>query len=140
MAPDWSVPSTSLPAPAALGVQLLPLHPPSLLAVLIPLEDVRAEWERTSGPFHKQRVAEHSGVFRDLFKGATFTPWVALRVQYSQEDEYLVPVYYGNVVTPSEVCEGSWEQPGAPGKPLSTRFQPAGFILGMPFTRVFPLC
>ncbi|KAI1232342.1 hypothetical protein IHE44_0006798 [Lamprotornis superbus] len=95
-------PSTSLPAPAALGVQLLPLHPPSLLAVLIPLEDVRAEWEKTSGPFHKQRVAKHCGVFRDLFKGATFTPWVALRVQYSQENEHLVPVYYGNMVTPSE--------------------------------------
>lgn len=98
-------PSTSLPAPAALGVHLLPLHPPSLPAVLIPLDDVRAEWERTSGPFHKQRVAEHCGVFRDLFKGATFTPWVALRVQYSQEDEHLVPVYYGNMVTPSEVRE-----------------------------------
>ncbi|NXF77835.1 RM38 protein, partial [Sclerurus mexicanus] len=73
-----------------------------LRTVLIPLEDVRAEWERTSGPFHKQRVAEHCGVFRDLFKGATFTPWVALRVQYSQKDEHVVPVYYGNMVTPSE--------------------------------------
>ncbi|KAJ7427458.1 Peroxisomal acyl-coenzyme A oxidase 1 [Willisornis vidua] len=73
-----------------------------LRTVLIPLDDVRAEWERTSGPFHKQRVAKHCGVFRDLFKGATFTPWVALRVQYSQEDEHLVPVYYGNIVTPSE--------------------------------------
>ncbi|XP_027547585.1 39S ribosomal protein L38, mitochondrial isoform X2 [Neopelma chrysocephalum] len=73
-----------------------------LQTVLIPLDEVRAEWERTSGPFHKQRVAEHCGVFRDLFKGATFTPWVALRVHYSQEDEDLVPVYYGNMVTPSE--------------------------------------
>lgn len=130
-------PSTSLPAPAALGVQLLPLHPPSVLAVLIPLDEVRAEWERTSGPFHKQRVAKHCGVFRDLFKGATFTPWVALRVHYSQEDEHLVPVYYGNMVTPSEVREGSWEQPEAPGKPLSDEH---GSFQGMPFTRVFPLC
>ncbi|KFQ92666.1 hypothetical protein Y956_05010, partial [Nipponia nippon] len=74
----------------------------SLLAALIPLDEVRAEWEKTSGPFHKQRVAQHCGIFRDLFKGATFTPWVTLRVEYSQEDEYLVPVYYGNIVTPSE--------------------------------------
>ncbi|NXH15935.1 RM38 protein, partial [Bucco capensis] len=73
-----------------------------LRTVLIPLEEVRAEWEKTSGPFHKQRVAEHCGIFRDLFKGATFTPWVPLRVEYSQEDEQLVPVYYGNIVTPSE--------------------------------------
>ncbi|KFQ22327.1 hypothetical protein N331_01598, partial [Merops nubicus] len=69
---------------------------------LIPLADVRAEWEKSSGPLHKQRVAQHCGIFRDLFKGATFIPWVALRVEYSQEDEDLVPVYYGNVVTPSE--------------------------------------
>ncbi|NXW47891.1 RM38 protein, partial [Nyctiprogne leucopyga] len=74
-----------------------------LRTVLIPLDEVRAEWEETSGPFHKQRVAEHCGIFRDLFKGATFTPWVPLRVEYSQEDEDLVPVYYGNIVTPSEV-------------------------------------
>ncbi|KFP95815.1 hypothetical protein N329_02093, partial [Haliaeetus albicilla] len=74
----------------------------SLIAVLIPLDEVRAEWEKTSGPFHKQRVAEHCGIFRDLFKGATFTPWVTLRVEYSQEDEHFVPVYYGNMVAPSE--------------------------------------
>ncbi|XP_075605841.1 large ribosomal subunit protein mL38-like [Balearica regulorum gibbericeps] len=73
-----------------------------LRTVLIPLGEVRAEWEKTSGPFHKQRVAEHCGIFRDLFKGATFTPWVTLRVEYSQEDEDLVPVYDGNMVTPSE--------------------------------------
>ncbi|NXD69780.1 RM38 protein, partial [Eolophus roseicapillus] len=73
-----------------------------LRTVLIPLNEVRAEWEKSSGPFHKQRVAEHCGIFRDLFKGATFTPLVTLRVEYSQEDEHLVPVYYGNMVTPSE--------------------------------------
>ncbi|NWR78689.1 RM38 protein, partial [Centropus unirufus] len=72
-----------------------------LRSVLIPLDEVRAEWEKTSGPFHKQRVAENCGIFRDLFKGATFTPWVSLRVEYDQ-DEHLVPVYYGNVVTPAE--------------------------------------
>ncbi|XP_062447966.1 large ribosomal subunit protein mL38 [Rhea pennata] len=73
-----------------------------LRTVLIPLDEVRAEWEKTSGPLHKQRVAEHYGIFRDLFKGATFTPRVILRVGYSQEDEHVVPVYHGNMVTPSE--------------------------------------
>ncbi|KFP86533.1 hypothetical protein N310_03321, partial [Acanthisitta chloris] len=97
-------PLPALPIPLSLHCSFLPpctAHSP-LLAVLIPLEEVRADWEKTSGPFHKQRVAERCGVFRDLFKGATFTPWVALRVEYSQEDEHLVPVYYGNIVTPSE--------------------------------------
>uniref|UniRef100_A0A8V1AKM3 Large ribosomal subunit protein mL38 n=1 Tax=Gallus gallus TaxID=9031 RepID=A0A8V1AKM3_CHICK len=73
-----------------------------LRTALIPLDEVRAEWEKTSGPFHKQRLAEHYGIFRDLFQGATFTPWVSLRVGYNQEDEHLVPVYSGNIVTPSE--------------------------------------
>lgn len=108
--------------------------------MLIPLDDVRAEWERTSGPFHKQRVARHCGVFRDLLRGATFTPWVALRVHYSQEDEHLVPVYYGNMVTPSEVREEGWDNP----EPLESLFLPGacngpGSFQGMPFTRVFPL-
>ncbi|PKK19234.1 hypothetical protein A306_00000375, partial [Columba livia] len=40
-----------------------------LRTALIPLDE-----EKSSGPFHKQRVAEHCGVFRDLFRGATFPP------------------------------------------------------------------
>uniref|UniRef100_A0A8B9UGF8 Large ribosomal subunit protein mL38 n=1 Tax=Anas zonorhyncha TaxID=75864 RepID=A0A8B9UGF8_9AVES len=73
-----------------------------LRTALIPLDEVRAEWEKTSGPFHKQRLAEYYGIFRDLFQKGTFTPWVSLRVEYNQEDEHLVPVYYGNMVTPTE--------------------------------------
>uniref|UniRef100_A0A8D0ER92 Uncharacterized protein n=1 Tax=Strix occidentalis caurina TaxID=311401 RepID=A0A8D0ER92_STROC len=82
----------------------------SLPEVLIPLEEARAEWEKTSGPFHKQRVVEHCGIFRALFKGATFTPWVTQRLECSQEDKHPVLVCCGNMVTVSEVCEGSWEQ------------------------------
>ncbi|XP_053151777.1 39S ribosomal protein L38, mitochondrial [Hemicordylus capensis] len=70
--------------------------------LLIPLEDVRAEWERTSGPFHKQRMAEHYGLYRDLFDNATFIPIVPLRVEYNQDEEHIMPVYHGNVVTPTE--------------------------------------
>ncbi|NXF63736.1 RM38 protein, partial [Ciccaba nigrolineata] len=74
-----------------------------LQTVLIPLEEARAEWEKTSGPFHKQRVAEHCGIFRALFKGATFTPWVTQRLECSQEDKHPVLVCCGNMVTVSEV-------------------------------------
>lgn len=69
----------------------------------IPLEAVRAEWERTCGPYHKQRLAEYYGLYRDLFHGATFVPWVPLRVAYAVGEEDLIPVYYGNEVTPTEV-------------------------------------
>uniref|UniRef100_A0A8D0ERJ2 Uncharacterized protein n=1 Tax=Strix occidentalis caurina TaxID=311401 RepID=A0A8D0ERJ2_STROC len=74
-----------------------------LQTVLIPLEEARAEWEKTSGPFHKQRVVEHCGIFRALFKGATFTPWVTQRLECSQEDKHPVLVCCGNMVTVSEV-------------------------------------
>ncbi|KAM5136076.1 large ribosomal subunit protein mL38 [Mantella aurantiaca] len=70
----------------------------------IPLDDVRAEWERTSGPHHIQRAAEHYGVYKDLFGEATFVPRVTLQVQYSAEHNTVMPVYYGNVVSPSEAA------------------------------------
>lgn len=69
----------------------------------IPLDDVKAEWERTSGPYHKQRLAEHYGLYRDLFDNAMFVPRVLLKVEYNQDENYVMPVYYGNVVTPTEV-------------------------------------
>ncbi|MEE6528087.1 hypothetical protein FKM82_030018, partial [Ascaphus truei] len=75
-----------------------------LRTLRIPLDEVRADWERTSGPYHVQRVADHYGVYRDLFGEATFTPRISLRVQYSQGEELVMPVYHGNVVTASEAA------------------------------------
>ena len=72
----------------------------------IPLEAVRAKWERTCGPYHKQRLAEYYGLYRDLFHGATFVPRVPLHVAYAIGEDDLVPVYYGNEVTPTEVTVG----------------------------------
>ncbi|XP_075033909.1 large ribosomal subunit protein mL38 [Mixophyes fleayi] len=70
----------------------------------IPLDEVRAEWERTCGPAHIQSVAEHYGVYKDLFGEATFVPRLALRVQYNTGEDTVMPIYYGNVVTPSETA------------------------------------
>lgn len=64
---------------------------------------MRAEWERTSGPYHKKRLAEYYGLYRDLFHGATFVPRVPLHVAYAVGEEDLIPVYHGNEVTPAEV-------------------------------------
>lgn len=74
--------------------------------VRIPLEAVRAEWEKTCGPYHKQRLAEYYGLYRDLFHGATFVPRVPLHVAYAVGEDDLMPVYYGNEVTPTEVIAG----------------------------------
>ncbi|XP_015269954.1 PREDICTED: 39S ribosomal protein L38, mitochondrial [Gekko japonicus] len=73
-----------------------------LRTLLIPLDEVKAEWERTRGPYHKQRIAKHYGLYHDLFDDATFVPRVLLRVEYDSDEEYVVPVYLGNLVTPTE--------------------------------------
>ncbi|KAJ1130154.1 hypothetical protein NDU88_008510 [Pleurodeles waltl] len=73
-----------------------------LKTLQIPLHEVRAEWERTSGPYHLQHTAEHYGIYHDLFDAATFVPRVPLRVEYSLEQQWIMPVYHGNVVAPSE--------------------------------------
>ncbi|XP_036614109.1 39S ribosomal protein L38, mitochondrial [Trichosurus vulpecula] len=69
--------------------------------VLIPLEEVKADWEKTVGPYHKQRLAEYYGLYRDLFHGATFVPRVPLNVAFNLGEE-LIPVFQGNEVTPTE--------------------------------------
>ena len=81
------------------------LHPKQhhSLPARIPLEAVRAEWERTCGPYHKQRLAEYYGLYRDLFHGATFVPRVPLHVAYAVGEDDLMPVYHGNEITPTEV-------------------------------------
>ncbi|XP_025715550.1 large ribosomal subunit protein mL38 isoform X1 [Callorhinus ursinus] len=71
----------------------------------IPLEAVRAEWEKTCGPYHKQRLAEYCGLYRDLFPGATFVPRVPLHVAYAVGEDDLVPVCLGNEVTPTEAAQ-----------------------------------
>ncbi|XP_072098333.1 large ribosomal subunit protein mL38 [Mobula birostris] len=71
--------------------------------LLIPLDEVNAVWEKTNGPYHLRNIGEHYAVFRDLFNGATFVPRVMLRVHYDCQD-YSMPVYFGNVVTPTEAA------------------------------------
>lgn len=71
-------------------------------SLLIPLDKVKEEWEKVNGPYQMQSVAEHYGIYWDLFHEATFVPWVILHVEYSTEEETVLPVHRGNVVTPSE--------------------------------------
>ncbi|KAG7491747.1 hypothetical protein MATL_G00006750 [Megalops atlanticus] len=66
----------------------------------IPLDRVKAEWERTSGPYHLHRLANHFGIYKDLFPGAYFIPRVMLRIGYG--DDASGHVHYGNHVTPSQ--------------------------------------
>ncbi|KAM6897449.1 large ribosomal subunit protein mL38 [Xenentodon cancila] len=73
-----------------------------LRTLKISLDQVQETWEKSSGPFHVKRLAEHYGVFRDLFPNAYFLPQVTLRVRYHQDSRG--QVYYGNQLTPTEAA------------------------------------
>lgn len=71
--------------------------------VKVSLDRVQAGWEETSGPYHVQRLADHYGIFKDLFPMAYFYPRFILRVSYGQDSP--AQVHYGNHLTPTEVRE-----------------------------------
>ncbi|KAK3560016.1 hypothetical protein QTP86_033816 [Hemibagrus guttatus] len=66
----------------------------------IPLDEVKQEWEKTNGPYHIHRLAEHYGIYRDLFPMAYFVPRVMLRVAYGDDKDAMV--HYGNHLSPSQ--------------------------------------
>ncbi|XP_029620582.1 39S ribosomal protein L38, mitochondrial-like [Salmo trutta] len=65
------------------------------------LDRVQAGWEETSGPYHVQRLANHYGIFKDLFPMAYFVPWVTLSFSYDQDSS--AQVHYGNHLMPKEM-------------------------------------
>ncbi|XP_043086971.1 39S ribosomal protein L38, mitochondrial-like [Puntigrus tetrazona] len=75
----------------------------SWLPVRIPLDRVKTQWEQTNGPYHIQRLAEHYGIYQDLFPMAYFVPRVMLRVAYGEDGG--AAVHYGNHLTPSQAAQ-----------------------------------
>ncbi|KAK2820923.1 hypothetical protein Q5P01_023882 [Channa striata] len=68
----------------------------------IPLDQVQETWEKGSGPLHIRRLADHYGIFRDLFPKAHFVPQVSLRIFYCQDSSS--QVHYGNRLTPTQAA------------------------------------
>ncbi|XP_065171907.1 large ribosomal subunit protein mL38-like [Atheta coriaria] len=73
-------------------------------SLLINLDDVKKEWLTQGGPQHIQQIAEHYGVFEHLFGDAYFAPVVPLHVKYNIGGDKVAPVYYGNVLKPSDTA------------------------------------
>lgn len=67
-------------------------------------ELVKQDWLKTSGPFQVKKLAEHYGVFEHLFGAAYFVPRVDLKITFNCGD-LASPVYYGNVLKPSEATQ-----------------------------------
>ncbi|XP_012287420.1 39S ribosomal protein L38, mitochondrial [Orussus abietinus] len=69
----------------------------------VDLDKVRRDWSKTIGPSHIHRIAEHFGIFKDLYGDAYFVPVVPLNVGYNIEEEDLyAKVYTGNIIKPNE--------------------------------------
>lgn len=68
----------------------------------IQYEDARQEWKQTHAPVHVKDVADHYGVFKDLYEFGFFHPVVPMDILYDYNADYLTPVHYGNIIRPSE--------------------------------------
>lgn len=71
--------------------------------LVINVEEIDKIWQRTVGPQQVQEIADHYGIFENLFHHAYFTPWVPLQVLYHSDEEYLNPVHHGNILPSSAV-------------------------------------
>jgi large subunit ribosomal protein L38 len=71
--------------------------------VYIPLDEVKKEWYTESWSTHVLSMAEHYGIYQDLFGHAFFNPRIQLDVSYDYDDELVTPVHRGNQILPSEV-------------------------------------
>lgn len=69
--------------------------------MLISLDETKQEWLKTAGQHQIKEVADHYGVYQHLFGDAYFIPRIPLTILYDIDDAYL-PVYYGNVIKPSQ--------------------------------------
>ena len=73
-------------------------------SVKIPLDKVSSSYSQEWEPIHRKNLAEHYGIYRDLFNGATFIPSSNATIAFDYDDEYVTPVHRGNIILPSEVC------------------------------------
>ena len=69
----------------------------------IPLEEVVKDYSLEKGPHHAMTIAQHYGIYDDLFNGAVFLPALDLGVYYEYDEETVTPVHRGNIIDPEEV-------------------------------------
>ncbi|KAL2714158.1 hypothetical protein V1478_016715 [Vespula squamosa] len=73
------------------------------LQINIDLQEIREIWWQTQGPEHIYKIAEHYGIYQDLYKDAFFYPVIQLQIDYDfGSEDKLARVYNGNVIKPNE--------------------------------------
>lgn len=73
------------------------------VTVQVAQDEVSDVWQDEMGPYHTKTLAEHYGIYDDLFPGAYFLPVTPLHIAYDYDDEYVTPVYRGNRISPEDV-------------------------------------
>ena len=72
--------------------------------VVIDLDEVEDEWISSYAPIQICTLAHHHSIFKDLFGPYSyFYPTTVLNVAYDFDEEYVTPVYFGNIIKPNEV-------------------------------------
>uniref|UniRef100_G3MM66 Large ribosomal subunit protein mL38 n=1 Tax=Amblyomma maculatum TaxID=34609 RepID=G3MM66_AMBMU len=71
----------------------------------IQYEEAKQEWRKTYAPMHVKDVADHYGVFRDLYEFGFFHPVIPMDVLYEYDAENFTPVHCGNIILPSEATK-----------------------------------
>ncbi|OUC49126.1 phosphatidylethanolamine-binding protein [Trichinella nativa] len=73
-------------------------------ALKLDLETIEEENSQGSEPMLVKQMAEHYGIFRDLFHSMVyFYPVVPLKILFPIDNETAYRVYYGNILKPEEV-------------------------------------
>ncbi|XP_034941567.1 39S ribosomal protein L38, mitochondrial isoform X2 [Chelonus insularis] len=74
--------------------------------LLFDQEFTEEEWFNSNASKNIKNIANHYGVFQDLFGDAYFYPAFPLNVKYESEDLELIPVVHrGNILKPSETTK-----------------------------------
>ncbi|KAK6185416.1 hypothetical protein SNE40_007658 [Patella caerulea] len=66
------------------------------------LEEVRQSWVEEQMPNHSYVLAEHYGIYKDLFDHCFFYPKLFMDIEYDVDEEFVMPLYLGNRITPTE--------------------------------------
>ena len=76
-----------------------------MFAVVIDPLDVQDEYCLETGFANLLAMADHYGIYKDLYGDAYFYPQMRLGINYDIDEEYTNPVFNGNILEASEVIQ-----------------------------------
>lgn len=67
---------------------------------------MKSEWQKTAGPLHIRKIAEHYGVYEHLFGPyAYFVPRVQMNIEFKINDNESMPIFHGNRIKPNQATK-----------------------------------